>query len=206
MIEILFENAEMAVCVKPAGVECQQQLPALLAEQLGGAFWPVHRLDKETGGVMVLARTPGAAARLSALVAGRAVHKTYLAVVKGCPAAPADRWENWLFHDAARNKSYVVSRPRRGVKAAALAYTLLQTRGQGSDAVSLVQVELFTGRTHQIRVQFAHRGLPLLGDRRYGGPPADGLALWAWRLALPMPNGQMQTFEAPPPALFLTNR
>ena len=109
----------------------------------------------------------------------------------------AGTWEDLLYHDQRRNKTFVVTRQRKGVKAARLAYRVLASDGEQS----LVEVRLFTGRTHQIRVQFASRRHPLTGDGRYGGGKAPNLGLWSWRLTVPHPDtGAAMTFTCPPPA------
>lgn len=188
-VEILFQDRRMVVCVKPAGVLSQKgksgetSMVELLNEQLGTAIFPVHRLDRETGGVMVYARTAEAAADLSCQIQQGQMKKEYLAVVHGCPEADFGVLEDLLYHDTARNKSYVVKRKRRGVKQASLSYRVLAQQPEQT----LIQVRLFTGRTHQIRVQFASRGMPLVGDGRYGGG-GGRLALWSARLTWDLPN------------------
>lgn len=159
-------------------------MPTLLREQLGGEWYCVHRLDKAVGGVMVYARTRKAAAALSAAVAEREMKKEYLAVCQGAPEPPAGTMEDLLFKDSGKNKAFVVKRERKGVKPARLSY---ETLAAGKDS-ALVHVTLDTGRFHQIRVQFASRKHPLLGDRRYGGPTAQQLGLWSWRLTIPDPD------------------
>ncbi len=194
--DILYSDASVAVCVKPAGVDSQSGMPALLSALLGGEAFCVHRLDRGVGGVMVYARTPAAAAILSKAVADGALGKTYLAVCEGCPPELAGELRDLLYHDPAKNKSFVVRRPRRGVREAALRYRVLCTVGWRS----LVAVRLLTGRTHQIRVQFASRAHPLAGDRRYGGEPGDCIALWSCALSFPDPvSGEIRRFAVPPP-------
>lgn len=198
MIAILYQDRELLVCLKPAGLLSQDgpggSLPALLREQTGGAIYPVHRLDREAGGVMVYARTRGAAASLSAAIQAGALEKEYLCVVLGCPQTPEGEYRDLLLHDRSRNKSFVVQRPRGGVKEARLSYRVL-AEGEGR---SLVRVRLHTGRTHQIRVQFASRGTPLLGDGRYGGGPGP-MALWSALLSFPHPaGGEMMRFSRLP--------
>lgn len=185
MIQILKLERSYALCVKPVGVLSEEPgMPALLREQLGGEWYCVHRLDKAVGGVMVYARTRKAAAALSAAVAEREMKKEYLAVCQGAPEPPAGTMEDLLFKDSGKNKAFVVKRERKGVKSARLSYETLAT---GEDS-ALVHVTLDTGRFHQIRVQFASRKHPLLGDRRYGGPTAQQLGLWSWRLTIPDPD------------------
>ena len=130
------------------------------AEALGGSFYPVHRLDQGVGGLMVFARGPKAAAELSILIAQGQLSKEYLALVHGGPEDTEGRMEDLLWKDSRKNKVYVVSRQRAGVKKAALRYRVLR-KGEKS----LVRVYLQTGRSHQIRVQFASRGFPLVGDQ-----------------------------------------
>ena len=168
MIEILKETARYLVCVKPIGIAAQgtqaEAMPQLLSEQLGCDIFPVHRLDQTVGGIMVYAKTVQEAARLTQAMGQGQMQKTYLAVLTGCPAEKAGTLEDLLFHDRVKNKTYVVKRMRGGVKQAKLHYEILARQ----DGLSLVRIRLETGRTHQIRVQFASRGLPLLGDGKYG--------------------------------------
>ncbi len=197
-IRILSQTDGMIVCVKPAGILSQSGTPGqetmvtALERQLGTEIYPVHRLDRETGGVMVYGATAQEAARLSRCIQQGQLEKEYLAVVQGSPEPSQGAMRDLLFHDQRRNKTYVVDRQRKGVKEARLLYRVLAER-QG---LSLVQVRLLTGRTHQIRVQFASRGWPLQGDRRYGGG-SGVLALWSMRLRVPGKDG-MQTFSALP--------
>ena len=202
MVEILWRTSDFVVCVKPAGVVSQDagesSLPGLLRAQLHTEYMGViHRLDREVGGVMVYALTPKAAAALSRSVQERTMEKTYLAVLRGVPPEAAGKLEDLLYHDKARNKTFVVDRKRKGVRDACLEYVLLETAGNRA----LVQVRLKTGRTHQIRVQFASRGTPLVGDGKYGGKePGVPLGLWSCRLAFPAPaTGEpMEFFRLPP--------
>lgn len=201
MIPILQETAAFVVCLKPAGVSSQGEagsaLPQLLKNQLKCDIFPVHRLDQAVGGVMVYAKTAKEAARLSACIAAGTFDKTYLAVVAGCPAEARGEWEDLLFHDRAKNRTYVVRRLRGGVKKARLAYEVLAAQ----DEKSLVRVRLYTGRTHQIRVQFASRGFPLAGDGKYGSRDHGcTCALWSHRLEFPAADGRILSFCAPMPA------
>ena len=169
-IKTLFEDAHIVVCVKPAGVLSQEapgkaNMVTLLREATGSEIFPVHRLDREVGGVMVYAKTRAAAASLSRQIAEHTFEKTYLARVHGVPDPPQGEWEDLLFKDSAKNKVFAVKRERKGVKKAKLAYEVLSADENGN---ALVRVKLFTGRTHQIRVQFASRKHPLLGDGKYG--------------------------------------
>lgn len=200
-IPILYDDAVLAVCVKPAGVLSESPgMPERLAAQLGGEFFCVHRLDRDVGGVMVYARTAKAAAALSAAVAARRVEKTYLAVCCGRPEQSAGTLRDLLYHDRARNKTYVVQRQRRGVKETVLDYTVLAAAETEQGALTLLRIVLGTGRSHQIRVQFASRRLPLAGDAKYGSPVrSGGIALWSEALRFPDPEtGETMAFKAKP--------
>ena len=195
-LKILYLDDSVAVCVKPAGVDSQDGMCRLLSEQCGGTFFCVHRLDKAVGGVMVYARSAAAATALSRAVAENAVEKTYLAVCEGVPDPTQGAMRELLYHDASKNKTYVVQRQRKGVREAVLDYETLEAR----EGLSLVRVRLHTGRSHQIRVQFASRRLPLVGDGRYGAKTRGEIALWSHALAFPHPvTGELLRFTAPPP-------
>ena len=206
MIPILYTDRDLAVCVKPRGLASEAGgLPEALASQLGTeTVFCVHRLDKAVGGVMVCAHSPRAAAALSRQIAQRTLVKEYLAVVPGLPEAEEGVLRDLLFHDRTKNKSYVVQRKRAGVKEAELSYRVLET----AQGLSLLSVRLHTGRTHQIRVQFAARGLPLLGDVKYGSAVRDcPIALWSRRLAFTHPaDGRALCFEALPERAFPWDR
>lgn len=200
--KILHADSAIVLCVKPRGVLSQDagvnSMPALLQSALGTEeIYPVHRLDQAVGGVMVYARTAKAAAALSSQIQSGSWEKTYLAVVEGVPDAPKEELTDLLYHDQRRNKTYVVKRERRGVKEARLLYRVLRTE-QGR---SLVAVRLITGRTHQIRVQFASRGLPLVGDGRYGAfDRKTPLGLWCWKLSFDHPiTGNRMDYALLPP-------
>ena len=128
-MEILFENQDIAVCVKPVGLDSESQVPVALREVLGGEIFPLHRLDKNVAGVMVYARNKKAAADLSATIAKGEMVKEYVAMVHGTPPTEGD-WEDLLFKDSRKNKVFVVKRQRAGVKAARLAYCLIKAGEQ----------------------------------------------------------------------------
>lgn len=192
MLSVLYEDNHVILVEKPVGISSQavekgDSLPYRL-EQLGYRVKPVHRLDKPTGGIMAYALTDKSAAKLSALVGQHdRFQKEYLAVVQGCPETPQGTFTDLLYHDVRRNKSFVVNRPRKGVREAVLEYSVLETVSSKYGTFSLVRVCLHTGRTHQIRVQFASRQMPLYGDSRYGGVSQSALGLWSHSLTFPHP-------------------
>lgn len=203
-ISILFEDQHIIVVEKPTALVCESTakgdgLADLLAEHTGGYIGTVHRLDRGVGGVMVYAKTPAEAAKLSAAVQAKELKKEYLAVVHGVPQPESGEMRDLLFHDRRQNKTFVVRRQRAGVKEALLEYDTVEalTTARGEEC-TLVHVLLHTGRTHQIRVQFASRGLTLLGDGKYGARGDNRpIALFAKRLTFlhPVTRKQMQ-FEA----------
>ena len=207
-VSILYKDRSILVCRKPAGWLSEpgrgRSVPEDLARQLRTAgeddtVLTVHRLDKPVAGLMVLARTRKAAADLIAQIAAHKTEKEYLAVIRGVPEAPEGVWEDLLFHDSRTNKTFVVTRPRKGVREAKLSYRVLGQTLRDGRPLSLVRVRLYTGRTHQIRAQFSHRGLPLLGDIRYGSRAGHGPALFSCRLAFDHPEtGKRTEFELQP--------
>ena len=161
-MEIIYEDKDIAVLEKPVGMDSEKDVPKTLQAQLGGSFYPVHRLDQNVGGVMVYARNQKAAAELSRQIQNGSFQKEYVALVHGTPEETGD-WTDLLFKDSRKNKVFVVKKERTGVKKARLTYQRLTAGEQ-----SLVRIRLYTGRSHQIRVQFASRGYPLVGDHKYG--------------------------------------
>ena len=208
-MEILFEDDSLLVCVKPAGLLSQagpvpgESVPERLALlKGGGTFFPVHRLDQAAGGLLAVAKTQRATASLSAAMQSGAFVKDYLAVLLGAPEQEAALLQDYLFRDAGKNKTFVVKRPRKGVREASLSYRLLARVQEDFQDFSCVRIRLHTGRTHQIRAQFASRRLPLWGDRKYGARAGDSLALWCCRLSFPHPvSGAPLSFCRLPPEL-----
>lgn len=191
-MNIIYSDREIAVIIKPVGVDSEHQVPALISEKLGGEVFPIHRLDRNVGGVMVYARTKQAAAALSKLVQEGLLVKEYRCLVHGTPPEQGVL-EDFLFKDSRKNKVFVVKKERKGVKKASLEYTRLTDA-----APSLLHIRLHTGRSHQIRVQFASRGFPLVGDHKYGSrDEAKEPALFSCRISFPW-KGETKVFEAFP--------
>jgi 23S rRNA pseudouridine1911/1915/1917 synthase len=191
-MEILYSDKGIVVCVKPVGMDSEHEVPADLVEALGGEIYPIHRLDKNVGGVMVYARTKQSAATLSKAVQEGTMVKEYVAMVHGTPPENGD-WTDLLWKDSGKNKVFVVKRERKGVKKARLEFQRL-TQGDSS----LVRIRLHTGRSHQIRVQFASRGYSLVGDHKYGArDDSTAPMLFSCRLTFPY-GGQLRQFEALP--------
>ena len=191
-MEILYSDKNIAVIVKPVGLDSEHEVPAALIEQLGGECYPIHRLDQNVGGVMVFARTKQSAASLSKAVQEGTMVKEYVALVHGTPPESGD-WADLLFKDSSKNKVFVVKKERRGVKKARLEFRRL-TEGE----TSLVRIRLHTGRSHQIRVQFASRGFPLVGDRKYGGKDnSPAPMLFSCKLTFPYHTGTVEFEKLP---------
>ena len=188
-MEILYSDRDLTVCIKPVGLDSESEVPAALKAHLGGEFFPLHRLDKNVGGVMVYARTKSAAAKLSKAIQDGEMVKEYVAKVHGNPP-DAGILTDLLFKDSRKNKVFVVKKQRSGVKEAKLQYRHL---GEG-----LVHVRLFTGRSHQIRVQFSSRGFPLVGDHKYGSRAEETAPmLFSCRITFPY-KGKLHQFCALP--------
>ncbi len=187
-MDILFEDQHIVVCVKPVGMDSEHDVPAAL----GGEVYPVHRLDKNVGGVMVYAHTKAAAAALSKAIQDGTMVKEYVAMVHGTPPESGD-WEDLLFKDSGKNKVFVVKRERKGVKKARLEFARLTECDP-----ALVRIRLHTGRSHQIRVQFSSRGFPLVGDHKYGSrDDSPAPMLFSCRLTFPLFSKEL-SFEALP--------
>lgn len=206
-MKVLYEDKFLIAVEKPAAVLSEpspggEDVLTLAKEMTGGDCFLVHRLDRNTGGAMVIAKSAAAAGKLSDLIQKREFVKEYLAVIKGVPEAPEGVFEDLLFKDSGKNKTFVVKRERKGVKKASLSYRVLSTAKNGEHGeVSLVLVRLNTGRTHQVRVQFASRKMPLLGDGKYGSRDNRcETALWSCRLAFKHPTtGEELDLRSLPP-------
>ena len=190
-MKILYEDKYLLVCEKPVGVESQlssknkEDMPTLLLDYRrekgeDAYIGVVHRLDTATGGAMIYSKREDMTGKLSALVQSGDYKKVYLAVVHGEPTESMGEMKDLLFHDKQRNKSFVCDKKRSGVKEAILNYKVLHTVEVSGEKLSLVEIELVTGRTHQIRVQFASRKMPLVGDGKYGSRDNKAsCALWS---------------------------
>lgn len=198
-MEILYEDPRIVVAVKPAGVLSTDEpggMPELLRTQLHtDCIRTVHRLDAQVAGIMVFARSRMAASLLSQQLRDHRFIKEYLAVLCGAPPRPVDTLADLLARDTQHRTTYVADVPSPDTREARLSYDTVDSAG----GLTLVRVRLHTGRTHQIRVQFASRGFPLLGDGKYGSRDNRcTCALWSFRLTLPT-GSRPQTFEALPP-------
>ena len=191
-MEILFSDKEIVVCIKPVGLDSEQDVPQALSQLLGGELFTLHRLDKNVGGVMIYGRTKAAAAKFSKLIQDGQLVKEYVALVHGAPEESGD-WTDLLWKDSQKNKVFVVKRERKGVKQARLEFQRLS-----SGETSLVHIRLHTGRSHQIRVQFSSRGYPLVGDHKYGARDDQSAPmLFSCRISFPY-QGENKVFEAYP--------
>ena len=202
-MEILYKDRDILVCVKPPRVLSTDEpggLPELVRQELGDPkadVRTVHRLDRVVSGLMVLARNPAAASELSRQIREGAFQKEYLAVVHGGPSAPEGTFRDLLGRDKARRMTFVAKEPGKGIQEAVLDYKILAAEWDRAK----VLVRLHTGRTHQIRVQFASRGMPLYGERKYSqrNDPCE-IALWSYRLGFAHPStGEPMEFTKEPP-------
>ena len=201
MLDILYCDDDIVVCVKPPRVLSTDEpggLPELLRNQLGTEdFRTVHRLDRVVSGLMVVARNAKAASDISRQIREDAFQKEYLAVIHGEPAQESGRLEDLLLRDKARKMTLVAKEMAKGVQPAALRYRVISSQ----NGMSRVRIQLETGRTHQIRVQFASRNLPLVGERKYAvlDDPCE-IALWSFRLGFTHPaTGEKMEFTKQPP-------
>lgn len=203
-MDIVYQDERIVVAVKPAGVIATDKrggMPELLRRELGTeCIRTVHRLDAPVSGLMVCARSAYAAGELSRQIREGQLKKTYLAVARGVPEEKEGTLVDLLGRDREKRLTYVASEPGKGVQEARLNYRVLAER----DGLSLIAIELLTGRTHQIRVQLASRGWPLAGDRRYGleGDAVYPIALWSHRLSFFHPQtGERVEFKKAPPRI-----
>ncbi len=205
-MEILYQDNDIIVCIKPPRVLSTDEpggMPDLVRQALGDPeadVRTVHRLDRVVSGLMVLARNASAAAELSRQIRENHFAKEYLAVVHGTPLQDTGALTDLLLRDKQRKMTFVVTQPDKGVQEAILHYQVVNKAG----GLSRVQVQLVTGRTHQIRVQFSSRGLPLVGERKYATLEDDcEIALWSYRLAFSHPvTGQTLEFIQVPPDIY----
>ena len=205
-MEILYQDKDIIVCIKPARVLSTDEpggMPELVRQALGDPkadVRTVHRLDRVVSGLIVLARNAASASELSRQIREDSFAKEYLAVVHGHPEAPAGTFTDLLWRDKQARMTRVVSAPDKGVQEAILHYRVLSK----TEVLSRVHIQLVTGRTHQIRVQFSSRGMPLVGERKYAVLEDDcEIALWSHRLAFIHPaTGQSMEFIAPPPDIY----
>lgn len=200
-MEIIYQDKDIVVCVKPPRVLSTDEpggLPDLVREALGDTnIRTVHRLDRTVSGLMVLARRSKAASELSRQIREGEFQKEYMAVIHGHPDKDSGELRDLLLRNKQERKTYVVTEPGKDVQEAILSYQVLKR----TEAFSRVRIQLQTGRTHQIRVQFSTRGWPLVGDRKYGiADSAENIALWSYRLAFKHPySGKAMEFILEPP-------
>ena len=212
-MKILYEDKYLLVCEKPVGVESQvssagnPDMITILSEyrkEQGEDSYVglVHRLDTATGGAMIYSKLEDVTGKISGVLNSSEYEKEYLAIVHGAPDTSKGEMCDLLFHDKQKNKSYVVNKKRAGVKEAILTYTTIKNLEYGEgESISLVRIRLITGRTHQIRVQFASRGMALLGDGKYGSRDNKAsLALWSHRLSFthPITKNRIEVVSQPP--------
>ena len=175
--DIVYQDDNIVVCIKKPGQLSEKGRPGSLPDMLEKYYsekgsiveiFPVHRLDKDVGGLMVFAKDKKTAGDLSSMISSGLMKKEYEAIVHGIPEPPKGEMRDFLYHDVAKNRSYTVKTMRKGVKEAILSYEVMEEFTEEGETYSKVNIVLKTGRTHQIRCQFASRKMPLAGDRRYG--------------------------------------
>ena len=205
-MKLIYMDDDILVCLKPARVLSTDEpggVPDLAREALGDPkadVRTVHRLDRVVAGLMVLARNAKAASELSRQIRDDEFVKGYLAVVHGSPEEDSGTLRDLLGRDKARKMTFVAKEPAKGVQEAVLDYQVLSTASE----MSRVQIRLHTGRTHQIRVQFASRGMPLVGERKYSElNDSCEIALWSCRIGFTHPKtGERMEFTHEPPEVF----
>lgn len=202
-MHILYKDEDLIVAVKPPRVLSTDEpggMPKLIRQALGAPnadVRTVHRLDRVVSGLMVLARNASTASELSRQIREGVFEKEYLAVLHGRPEHDQALLRDLLLRDKRERKTYVVETSGKGVQEALLRYRLLSS----NEALSLVAIELITGRTHQIRAQFSSRGMPLVGDRKYSTlEDSCEIALWSHMVGFVHPvTGEFLQFELDPP-------
>ena len=202
-MEVLYLDEDILVCIKPPRVLSTDEpggVPELARQELGqpqADMRTVHRLDRVVSGVMVLARSAQAASELSRQIREGSFQKEYMAVIHGSPAQDQGQLRDLLYRDKARRMTMVAQEPGKGIQEALLDYQVLGRR----EGLSLVKIRLHTGRTHQIRVQFASRGMPLVGERKYSTLEDDcQIALWSHALGFVHPTtGKPMSIRKQPP-------
>ena len=206
-MKVLFEDKFIIIVEKPASVLSEpdgkgEDIVTMASAHVCKPCFLVHRLDRNTGGAMVLSKMQKATGKLSEAIQKREFKKENIAVVIGVPEEPEGVYKDLLFKDSQKNKTFVVKRERKGVKEASLEYKVLSTAEHPEHGkISLVLIKLHTGRTHQIRVQFASRKMPLLGDGKYGSRDNHcETALWSRRLAFkhPITGENIEAVSMPP--------
>ncbi|MGN0468488.1 MAG: RluA family pseudouridine synthase [Acutalibacteraceae bacterium] len=206
-MQIIFEDNEIVVCTKDAGIISEKgngeekSMVLLLENACSAEIYPVHRLDKNVGGLMVYAKTKSAAASLSAQISKHTFEKEYFAALHGKLEIKSGELCDLLYKDRRTNKTYVVKRQRAGVKQAKLTYEVVGEIVYNENTCDVVRVKLQTGRSHQIRVQFASRKHPIIGDRRYGAKDKNNrIELWSCSLKFVHPSSgeKMNFFENAP--------
>lgn len=203
-MEIVYQDKDIVVCIKPAGVLSTDEpggMPDLVRTAIGDTnVRTVHRLDQTVSGLMVLARRSKAASELSRQIREGQFEKEYLAVIHGDPKDDSGTYHDLLWRDKQERKTYIVQESGKDVQEAVLDYQVVRR----NEDMTRVRIRLHTGRTHQIRAQFSGRGLPLVGDKKYGVPEDDcNIALWSFRLAFLHPySGKPMEFTMEPPKIY----
>lgn len=208
-MQIVYKDNDIVVCVKPQRVLSTDEpggVPDLVRAALmdpKADVRTVHRLDRVVGGLMVLARNANAASELSRQIREDQFQKGYTAVVHGRPHKSKERFYDLLYRDKARKMTFVAEEPSKDVQPATLTYQVLAS----VDGMSKVKIQLETGRTHQIRVQFGSRGMPLVGERKYSTLEDNcEIALWSSKIGFTHPvTGKKMEFELEPPDAYPWN-
>lgn len=213
MLKVLYYDKDLIVCIKPIGISSEltknkENMLYLIYEYLKNRnidinynnIGVIHRLDNAVSGVMVYSLNKSTTSRLSTQMTNKMFNKEYLAIVNGIPKEPNGLMKDLLFKDSRKNKSFIVNKIRKGVKEAILSYNVLSSREIENRPVSLINIKLYTGRTHQIRVQFSSRQMPLLCDKKYGSRFFEGnICLWSYKITFNHPkNNNKLEFQAIP--------